>query len=111
MPLCQLVGLKAPITVRDLHSEVRRDWKQLIGRKLAHSMAVKTGLGECPKKRGSPKIRTRTETIQYTLTVAPKNHHSNDYYIACAVTSNTTVSKSLLSSTVEPHHAANGSPD
>jgi hypothetical protein len=48
------VGLKAPITVRDLHSEVRRDWKQLIGRKLAHSTAVKTGLGECPKKRGSP---------------------------------------------------------
>jgi hypothetical protein len=38
-----LVGLKAPITVRDLHSEVRRDWKQLIGRKLAHSTAVKTG--------------------------------------------------------------------
>jgi hypothetical protein len=48
------VGLKAPITVRDLHSEVRRDWKQLIGRKLAHGTAVKTGLGECPKKRGSP---------------------------------------------------------
>jgi hypothetical protein len=48
------VGLKAPITVRDLHSEVRRDWKQLIGRKLAHTTAVKTGLGECPKKRGSP---------------------------------------------------------
>jgi hypothetical protein len=45
------VGLKAPITVRDLHSEVRRDWKQLIGRKLAHSTAVKTGLGESPKKR------------------------------------------------------------
>jgi hypothetical protein len=48
------VGLKAPITVRDLHSEVRRDWIQLICRKLAHSTAVKTGLGECPKKRGSP---------------------------------------------------------
>jgi hypothetical protein len=46
--------LKAPITVRDLHSEVRRDWKQLIGRKLAHSTAVKTGLGESPKKRGTP---------------------------------------------------------
>jgi hypothetical protein len=48
------VGLKAPITVRDLHSEVRRDWIQLIGRKLAHTTAVKTGLGEFPLKGGSP---------------------------------------------------------
>jgi hypothetical protein len=61
------VGLKAPITVRDLHSEVRRDWKQLICRKLAHSTAVKTGLGECPKKRGPPKIRTKTEHQYKTL--------------------------------------------
>jgi hypothetical protein len=48
------VGLKAPSTVRDLHSEVRRDWKQLIGRKPAHTTAVKTGLGETPLKGGSP---------------------------------------------------------
>jgi hypothetical protein len=34
--------------------EVRRDGKQLIGRKLAHSTAVKTGLGESPLKGGSP---------------------------------------------------------
>jgi hypothetical protein len=50
----EVVGLKAPSTVRDLHSEVRRDWKQLIGRKPAHTTAVKTGLGESPLKGGSP---------------------------------------------------------
>jgi hypothetical protein len=43
-----VVGLKAPSMVRDLHSEVCRDWKQLIGRKPAHTTAVKTGLGETP---------------------------------------------------------------
>jgi hypothetical protein len=48
------VRFTAAITVRDLCSEVCRDWKQLIGRKLAHITAVKTGLGESPKKRGSP---------------------------------------------------------
>ena len=56
------VGLKAPITVRDLHSEVRRDWIQLIGRKLAHITTVKTGLGECPR-----------DIIQDNLSVAPNN--------------------------------------
>jgi hypothetical protein len=53
--LLDIVGLKAPSTVRDLHSEVRRDWKQLIGRKPAHTTAVKTGLGEPhPLKGGFP---------------------------------------------------------
>jgi hypothetical protein len=49
-----VVGLKAPSTGRDPHSEVRRDWKQLIGRKPAHTTAVKTGLGE-PPERGIPR--------------------------------------------------------
>jgi hypothetical protein len=44
------VRFTAAITVRELCSEVRQDWKQLIGRKLAHVTAVKTGLGERPKE-------------------------------------------------------------
>jgi hypothetical protein len=76
--------LKAPITVRDLHSEVRRDWIQLIGRKLAHITAVKTGLGECPRKRGSPENKNLDSKLQtiYTLTVAP-NHNSMTIYCVC----------------------------
>jgi hypothetical protein len=42
------VRLQAPITVRDLSSEVRRGWKQLIGRKLAILRPEKAGPGECP---------------------------------------------------------------
>jgi hypothetical protein len=53
--MTDIVGLKAPSTVRDLHSEVRRDWKQLIGRKPAPTTAVKTGLGEPPPERGIPR--------------------------------------------------------
>jgi hypothetical protein len=34
---------------------VGRDWKQLIGRKPAHTTAVKTGLGETPPERGIPR--------------------------------------------------------
>jgi hypothetical protein len=41
------VRLKAPHWT-GYGSEVRRDWKQLIGRKPAHTTAVKTGLGEPP---------------------------------------------------------------
>jgi hypothetical protein len=47
------VRLKAPHWT-GYSSKVRRDWKQVIGRKLAHTIAEKAGLGECPKKRGSP---------------------------------------------------------
>jgi hypothetical protein len=47
------VRLKAPHW-SGYSSAVRRDWKQLIGRKLAHTTAVKTGLGETPLKGGSP---------------------------------------------------------
>ena len=45
-----IVRFTAAITVRELCSEVRREWTQLIGRKLAHITAVKTGLGERPKE-------------------------------------------------------------
>ena len=68
------VRLTAPFSVRDPHSEVRRDWIQLIGRKLAHITAEKTGLGEYPKKRGSPEnleLRQYRQD-QYNLSVAPK---------------------------------------
>jgi hypothetical protein len=49
------VGLKAPITVRDLHSEVRRDWIQLIGRKLAHTTAVKGRARRMPQEKWIPR--------------------------------------------------------
>jgi CRISPR/Cas system CMR-associated protein Cmr1 (group 7 of RAMP superfamily) len=36
--------------------------------------AVKTGLGECPKKRGSPENKNLDiDRIQYNLSVAPNN--------------------------------------
>jgi hypothetical protein len=54
MSSCASVGLKAPITVRDLHSEVRRDWIQLIGRKLAHTTAVKGRAKRMPQEKGIP---------------------------------------------------------
>jgi hypothetical protein len=64
------------------------------GRDIAHWQetrsisAVKTGLGECPKKGESPENKNLdSETRQYNLTAAP-NHYSNDYITACAVTSN-----------------------
>jgi hypothetical protein len=62
------VRLQAPITVRDLSSEVRRDWIQLISRKPAHTTAVKTGLGETPPERGIPRkleLRQRHHQLQY----------------------------------------------
>jgi hypothetical protein len=37
---------------------VRRDWIQLIGRRLAHTTAEKAGLGEPPRKGDPPKNRT-----------------------------------------------------
>ena len=42
--------------VRDLRSEVRRDWIQLIGRNLAHTTAGKGRARRMPLvKRGSPR--------------------------------------------------------
>jgi hypothetical protein len=49
-----VVRLKAPHW-SGYSSVVRRDWKQLIGRKPAHTTAVKTGLGETPPERGIPR--------------------------------------------------------
>jgi hypothetical protein len=80
--------------VLDLRHLIRSGYKFVAG-KLGPFRAVKTGLGERPKKRGSPeKLELRRiiirVNIQDILSVASNNHHSNDlYYIACAVTSNT----------------------
>jgi hypothetical protein len=82
------VGLKAPITVRDLHSEVRRDWIQLIGRKLAHTTAVKGRARRMPQEKGIPRKLELRKRQYNTLCRSLQNSHSNDYYIACAVTSN-----------------------
>jgi hypothetical protein len=53
------VRLQAPITVRDLSSEVRRDWIQLIGRKPAHTTAGKGRARRMPQEKGIPP-KTRT---------------------------------------------------
>jgi hypothetical protein len=61
--------------------------------KLGPFRAVKTGLGERPKKRGFPvklELRQSHHQDQYkTICRSPPiTHNSNAYYIACAVTSN-----------------------
>jgi hypothetical protein len=53
------VRLQAPITVRDLSSEVRRDWIQLIGRNPAHTTAGKGKARRMPQEKGIPP-KTRT---------------------------------------------------
>jgi hypothetical protein len=62
--------------------------------KLGPFRAVKTGLGECPKKRGFPENKNldriiKINTICRSLSIT---YTSNDlYYIACSVTSNSSV--------------------
>jgi hypothetical protein len=76
------VRLKAPHW-SGYSSVVRRDRKQLIGRKPAPTTAVKTGLGETPPERGIPRrIELRQIKIKYkTLCRSLQNPDSMTYNI------------------------------
>jgi hypothetical protein len=75
------------------------DWRHLIGRDIApkpvgtrnSSLVEKAGLGECPQEKGIPRrIELRQETQYKTICRSlPKPWFHDLYYIACAVTSNT----------------------